>query len=131
MYSDQQRITNDIPSGPRAINVKKILFSFSIFLASCAWSVLYFRHWSKKQQSILRTFIVRCDLDSNKERGIKYFVKVQLICLCTALHSRGHTSDKTYILSKINYSTESLVMTTFLKCITFNGHLWGFLIWQT
>jgi hypothetical protein len=24
---------------------------------------------------------VRCDLDSNKERGIKYFVEVQLICL--------------------------------------------------
>lgn len=43
MFADQQ----SVPSGPRAIKVKNILLSFSIFLASCAWSVLYFRHWSK------------------------------------------------------------------------------------
>lgn len=31
-------------SGPRAIKEKNMLFSFSIFLASCAWSVLNLRH---------------------------------------------------------------------------------------
>lgn len=36
-----------LPSGPRAIKAKNILLSFSIFFASCAWSVLNLRHWQR------------------------------------------------------------------------------------
>jgi len=113
MHANPQSINNDIPSGPRAINVKNILLSFSIFLASCAWSVLYFRHWSKTTIKF-RNIYVRCDLESNRERGMKYFLKVQMICLCKTCIHGIHTSDKNYIPSKINDSAEILVIAKFI-----------------
>lgn len=48
-----------IPSGPRAIIVKNMLLSFSIFLASCAWSVLYFRHYKTLDKSIGKAYTIK------------------------------------------------------------------------
>lgn len=51
-----------VPSGPRVISAKNILFSFSIFLASCAWSVLNFKHWKGKARRDLGcAFCLKCD----------------------------------------------------------------------